>query len=365
MSWAVVGVFFLVSLLGMPLAFGLGAAGVVALAISDIDFNLLPSRMMSAVNAFPLMSIPFFILAGELMLKAGMMERLIDLANAVIGRVRGGLAHVTMIAGLGLSTVSGAAVADASALGSTLIPSLKKLYGTGFSAAVCAAAANLGPIIPPSGAMIVYAFMAGPSVSVGGMFMAGIVPGVILVICMMAMCSIIAIRRNYPLSGAAFSWRKIGAELRRSILIFMMPVVVIGGIVGRGLHCHRGFGRSGGVCTGHRLFCHAPAHAARPAGRAGPDGHHLGGGGRHDCLRVGGDLHADDRHVAPEAAAGHPGLHQRPDGVSGARGADPVRGGHVPRVECGCCVAPGLWFAVASPQACGGRVRRFTGAVGR
>ena len=232
MSWAVVGVFFLVSLLGMPLAFGLGAAGVVALAISDIDFNLLPSRMMSAVNAFPLMSIPFFILAGELMLKAGMMERLIDLANAAIGRVRGGLAHVTMIAGLGLSTVSGAAVADASALGSTLIPSLKKLYGTGFSAAVCAAAANLGPIIPPSGAMIVYAFMAGPSVSVGGLFMAGVIPGLILVVGMMAMVSVIAIRRNYPLSGDAFSLRKIGIELRRSILIFMMPVVVIGGIVG-------------------------------------------------------------------------------------------------------------------------------------
>jgi len=232
MSWAVVAVFFAVSLLGMPLAFGLGAAGVVALLISDIDFNLLPSRMMSAVNAFPLMSIPFFILAGELMLKAGMMERLIDLANAAVGRVRGGLAHVTMFAGLGLSTVSGAAVADASALGSTLIPSLKKLYGTGFSAAVCAAAANLGPIIPPSGAMIVYAFMAGPSVSVGGMFMAGVVPGVILVVSMMAMCSIIAIRRNYPLSGEAFSLRKIAIELRRSVLIFMMPVVVIGGIVG-------------------------------------------------------------------------------------------------------------------------------------
>lgn len=232
MSWAVVGVFFLVSLLGMPLAFGLGAAGVVALAISDIDFNLLPSRMMSAVNAFPLMSIPFFILAGELMLKAGMMERLIDLANAAIGRVRGGLAHVTMIAGLGLSTVSGAAVADASALGSTLIPSLKKLYGKGFSAAVCAAAANLGPIIPPSGAMIIYAFMAGPSVSVGGLFMAGIIPGLILVVGMMVLCSVIAIRRNYPLSGDAFSLRKIGVEFRRSILIFMMPVVVIGGIVG-------------------------------------------------------------------------------------------------------------------------------------
>lgn len=232
MSWAVVLVFFLVALLGMPLALGLGAAGVVALAISDVDFNLLPSRMMSAVNAFPLMSIPFFILAGELMLKAGMMERLIDLANAVVGRVRGGLAHVTMFAGLGLSTVSGAAVADASALGSTLIPSLKKHYGTGFSAAVCAAAANLGPIIPPSGAMIVYAFMAGPSVSVGGLFMSGVVPGLILVLLMMVMCSVIAVRRNFPVTGAPFSLRRIGVELRRSILIFMMPVVVIGGIVG-------------------------------------------------------------------------------------------------------------------------------------
>src|SRR3954469_2548178 len=124
--------FFAAALLGMPLAFALGFGAVVGLIVSDVDFNLLPTRMMNAVNAFPLMSIPFFILAGELMMKAGIMERLIDLANAVVGRVRGGLAHVTMLAGLGLSTVSGAAVADASALGSTLLPSLRKHYGTGF-----------------------------------------------------------------------------------------------------------------------------------------------------------------------------------------------------------------------------------------
>jgi tripartite ATP-independent transporter DctM subunit len=166
------------------------------------------------------------------MLKAGMMERIIDLANAVVGRVRGGLAHVTMLAGLGLSTVSGAAVADASALGSTLIPSLRKVYGVGFSSAVVAAAANLGPIIPPSGAMIVYAFMAGPTVSVGGMFMAGIVPGLILVTAMMVACSVIAIKRNYPLTGDSFSLGRIFHELKRSIIIFLMPVVVIGGIVG-------------------------------------------------------------------------------------------------------------------------------------
>jgi tripartite ATP-independent transporter DctM subunit len=231
-SILIICVFLGLAMLRMPLALALGSAAVAGLIASDVDFNLLPSRMMSAVNAFPLMSIPFFILAGELMLKAGMMERLIDLANAVVGRVRGGLAHVTVLAGMGLSTVSGAAVADASALGSTLLPSLSKHYGMGFSAAVCAAAANLGPIIPPSGAMIVYAFMAGPTVSVGGMFMAGIVPGVLLVIGMMLMCSYIAKKRDFPLTGEAFSFVRIGAELRRSIVIFMMPVVVIGGIVG-------------------------------------------------------------------------------------------------------------------------------------
>ena len=232
MSLLVILVFLGVAILGMPLAFALGLSAVAGLAASDVDFNLLPTRMMNAVNAFPLMSIPFFILAGELMLKAGMMDRIIDLANAVVGRVRGGLAHVTMLAGLGLSTVSGAAVADASALGSTLIPSLRKVYGVGFSSAVVSAAANLGPIIPPSGAMIVYAFMAGPTVSVGGMFMAGIVPGLILVTLMMVACSVIAIRRKYPFTGDSFSFVRIFHELKRSIIIFLMPVVVIGGIVG-------------------------------------------------------------------------------------------------------------------------------------
>jgi len=232
MSLLIIVVFLGIAVLGMPLAFALGLGAVAGLIHSDVDFSLLPTRMMNAVNAFPLMTIPFFILAGELMMKAGIMERLIDLANSVIGRVRGGLAHVTVLAGLGLSTVSGAAVADASALGSTLIPSLRKVYGVGFSSAVVAAAANLGPIIPPSGAMIVYAFMAGPTVSVGGMFMAGVVPGLILVVSMLLLVGFIARRRNYPLTGEAFSWARIGVELKRSLIIFMMPIVVIGGIVG-------------------------------------------------------------------------------------------------------------------------------------
>ena len=232
MTLIVLAVFFGLALLGMPLAFALGFSSLAALWAGGIDFNMIPQRMMHSVNSFPLMSIPFFMLAGELMIKAGIMDRLIELANAFIGRVRGGLAHVTMLSGAGLAAVSGAAVADASALSATLIPALKTYYGVGFASAIVAAASNLGPIIPPSNAMIVYAFMAGSSVSVGGLFMAGVVPGLIITIGMMSLCSYIAYRNGYPLTGDAISIRNILFQLRRSLIIFLMPVVVIGGIVG-------------------------------------------------------------------------------------------------------------------------------------
>lgn len=232
MSALIMSVFGGAALLGMPLAFALGLAALVGLYAGNIDLNMMPQRMMHAINSFPLMSIPFFTLAGELMLKAGIMDRLIEFANAFIGRVRGGLAHVTMLSGAGLASVSGAAVADASALSSTLVPTLRKSYDLGFAAAIVAAAANLGPIIPPSGAMIVYAVMAGSTVSIGGMFMAGVIPGLILTAGMMILCSIIARWRNYPLTGERISLANILRQIRRSLVIFLMPVVVIGGIVG-------------------------------------------------------------------------------------------------------------------------------------
>ena len=231
MSLAVIGCFFVLGVLGMPLAFSLGCAALLGLWLAGFDPSIMPSRMMNAVNSFPLMSIPLFMIAGELMLKGGIMDRLVDFANAFVGRVRGGLAQVSIIAGAGLASVSGAAVADASALSSTLVPSLKKQYGLGFSSGVVAAAANLGPIIPPSGAMIVYAFMAGSTVSVGGLFMAGVVPGLILFLTLMALCWFISWRRDYPRVGDGFDLRNALRETRRSAIVFMMPVVVIGGIV--------------------------------------------------------------------------------------------------------------------------------------
>lgn len=232
MSAAIVIGFMLLATLGLPIAFSMGVAALGGLWVAGVDFSMVPQRMMHAVNSFPLMSIPFFMLAGELMIKAGIVERLISLANAMVGRVRGGMAHVTMLSGAGLATVSGAAVSDASALSSILVPSLSKIYDKGFAAAIVAAAANLGPIIPPSGAMIVYAFMAGSSVSVGGMFMAGVVPGLIITVGFMALCSWIATRRGWAVTGEPFRLSFVLSELRRSVLVLAMPVLVIGGIVG-------------------------------------------------------------------------------------------------------------------------------------
>lgn len=232
MSLAVIGGFMLLALFGLPIAFAMGVAALTALWASGVDFSMVPQRMMHAVNSFPLMSIPFFMLAGELMIKAGIVERLIGLANSVVGRVRGGLAHVTMISGAGLATVSGAAVSDASALSSILVPNLSRVYDKGFATAIVAAAANLGPIIPPSSAMIVYAFMAGSSVSVGGMFMAGVVPGLIVTVGFIALCSWIATRRGWAVTGEPFRLAVVLRELRRSVIVLAMPVLVIGGIVG-------------------------------------------------------------------------------------------------------------------------------------
>jgi TRAP-type transport system large permease protein len=231
MSTIIVATFLVAALLGMPLAFALGISALVALPVSGVDSNVLPQRMLHAINAFPLMAIPLFMLAGELMVRGGLAERLIEVANAFIGRIAGGLAQVTMLAGAGLASVSGAAVADASALATVLVRELSKVYGVGFSAAIVAAAANLGPIIPPSNAMIVYAYMAGSSVSVAGLFMAGVVPGLVLTAGMMAITYIMAKWRGYPLTGEPVSAGRILRELWRSWTILLMPVIVIGGIV--------------------------------------------------------------------------------------------------------------------------------------
>jgi tripartite ATP-independent transporter DctM subunit len=220
------------AIVGMPLAFALGFASLGALVYEQFELVILPQRMLHAVDSFPLMAIPLFMLAGELMVKAGIMDRLVAFANSLVGRVHGGLANVAIISGMILAAVSGAAVACASALGSSLIPAMRKHYPDGYMSAVIASAANLGPVIPPSNAMIVYALMAGSSVSVGGLFMSGIVPGILLTFSFMGLASWLSWRRGYELTGDAFSLRNVLVQLRRSLIVLAMPIIVVGGIVG-------------------------------------------------------------------------------------------------------------------------------------
>ena len=227
----IVVVFVIFGVLGMPLAFALGLAGMAGILVGDFPMLQLAGKMVNSIDSFPLMAIPLFMLAGQLLLRGGIMERLIEWADAVVGRVKGGLGHVTVVAAMGLSSVSGTAVADATALGATLGPSLSKAYGRPFGAALVAASSCLGPIIPPSAGMIVYAILA-EDVSVGAMFIAGIVPGIFLGLAMMGLCTFYAYRRNYPVTGEAFSWRNVFYQTRRSFIVFMMPVIVIGGIIG-------------------------------------------------------------------------------------------------------------------------------------
>jgi len=225
-------VFAVFAALGMPLSFALGFASVAILYFADFELVVMAQRMLYAVDNFPLMAIPLFILAGEIMVKSEMMDRLVSFSNSLFGRVHGGLAHVTILSGMILAAVSGAAVACASALGSALVPALRKHYPEGYTSAVIASAANLGPVIPPSNAMIVYALMAGSSVSVGALFIAGIVPGILLTLGFMAIASYLSWRRRYPLTGEPLSFQNIWVQFRRAIVIVLMPIVVVGGIVG-------------------------------------------------------------------------------------------------------------------------------------
>lgn len=231
MTLTIIVTFLVLALLRMPLAFALGLASLVGLFVGDMSLAVLPQRMMHSVDSFPLMAIPLFMLAGELMVAGGVLQRLVDFANSLIGRVHGGLAHVAIVAGMVLAAVSGAAVASASALGSAMVPSMRQQYDTGYSSAVIASAANLGAIIPPSNAMIVYALMAGSTVSVGGLFMAGVVPGILLALGFMGLATFISLRRRYPLVGGALGLKHVLIQTWRALPILLMPIVVVGGIV--------------------------------------------------------------------------------------------------------------------------------------
>ena len=226
-------VFLFFLLLGLPVFFGLLAAPGLLLWLNgqERDIALLYRNVFSGMDSFPLMAIPFFMLAGELMNKGGITLRLVEFSQALMGHLRGGLAHVNVLSSMLFAGLSGSAVADVSALGSMLIPAMEKQgYTRRFAAAITAASSVIGPIIPPSGIMIIYAYVMGESVA--ALFLAGIVPGILVGVGLMAVVAVMADRYNFPVASHRYTWPERGRATLKAFFPLMTPVIILGGILG-------------------------------------------------------------------------------------------------------------------------------------
>jgi len=228
----VMALVFLASLaLGFPVAICLGMTSIVALIAADVPLSLMAQRMFTGIDSFPLMAVPFFVLAGELMNRGGTTWRLINFANVLVGRIRGGLAHSNIVASMFFGGISGSAVADASAMGTVLVPGMVQAgYDKGFSAAVTAASSTVGPIIPPSIFMVIMGVTTG--LSIGGLFAAGIIPGLLLGFSMMGLSYYMAIKRNYPRVEEPFTLHNLYVNFKAAGPALLAPLIILGGILG-------------------------------------------------------------------------------------------------------------------------------------
>lgn len=224
------GVFLLTLFLGFPVALCLGITSIGALWAQDVPMVLVAQRLFQGMNSFPLLAVPFFVLAGELMNRCGITQRLINFAYVLVGRVPGGLAHTNVVASMLFGGISGSAVADAAAIGSIMVPGMiRNGYGPGFSAALTAAASTMGPIIPPSILMVIMGVTTG--MSIGALFVAGIVPGIMLGMGMMLYSYVVAVRRNYPRDTCPLTFKRFFTEFTAAAPALMAPVIILGGIL--------------------------------------------------------------------------------------------------------------------------------------
>ncbi|MBU2958029.1 TRAP transporter large permease [Paracoccus sp. 1_MG-2023] len=218
----------LLLVIGVPVGVALGAASFAYVMLAGMPDAVVLHSMVGGVDSFPLLAVPFFILAGHLMNTGGITERLFAFARALIGWMPGGLGHVNVGASVLFAGMSGAAVADAGGLGNVEIKAMRKAgYDVDFAVGVTAASSTIGPIIPPSLPMIVYGVMA--SASIGQLFMAGLVPGMLMALSLMIMVGWCSWRRGYP-RDAGFSPRHVATSFRHAFLPLMTPALIVGGI---------------------------------------------------------------------------------------------------------------------------------------
>jgi tripartite ATP-independent transporter DctM subunit len=233
MSTAFFWIFVLLLALGMPVVFALLVGPGLSLVLDDQRpyFAALLSRLYNGIDSFPLLAVPFFILAGELMNSGGITARIVNFSQSLVGHVRGGLAQVNILSAMLFAGISGSAVADASAIGKMLVPAMEANgYRRSFAAAVTAAAAVIGPIIPPSGIMILYGFVM--NLSIGALFAAGIVPGVLMGLGLMAVTRLLASRYDLPVAAPRATWPERARAFRGAMLALLMPLILLGGMLG-------------------------------------------------------------------------------------------------------------------------------------
>jgi tripartite ATP-independent transporter DctM subunit len=229
MEWLILAVVILLTLINVPIGFGLSIAAIIFLFFKGTaSLSIVPLNLFSGASSFPLLAIPLFILAGGLMDTSGISLRLVNMANSLVGFVRGGLAMVTVVATMIQSEISGSSVADAAAIGNVVIPAMEKRgYSRTLSAAIVSNAASAAILIPPSIPMIIYAWMA--EVSVAKLFFAGFLPGFIACGAMMALCYYYARKYNLPVEQG-FSLRAVGRSTVHAFWALMIPIVIWGGI---------------------------------------------------------------------------------------------------------------------------------------
>ncbi|WP_028585545.1 TRAP transporter large permease [Desulfogranum mediterraneum] len=216
--------------INVPIALSIGAASVLAILVQgDFPLMMLAQRLFSGTNSFHLMAVPLFMFAGVLMEAGGISQRLIDLANALVGWLPGGLAAVTIVSAMFFAGISGSAAADAAAVGAILIPAMKRSgYDSDFAAAVQASGGAIGVIIPPSIPMIIFGFLTGASI--GRLFAAGLLPGLLIGLSLITVATLISLRRGYS-ATTPFSLPRLRRAFRRSLLALGAPLIILGGIL--------------------------------------------------------------------------------------------------------------------------------------
>ncbi|MGZ8259082.1 MAG: TRAP transporter large permease [Caldimonas sp.] len=231
MSAALMLVFLVTMVIGVPIAFTMLAAGLVAVLVhGSLSPIVAVQQMFAGVDSFPLMAIPFFILAAELMTGGALTEVLLRFASLLIGRVRGGLGHTNILTLTFFSGISGSALADVAGPGAMLIKMMRKAgYAPEYAAALTAATAIVGPIIPPSIIMIVYA-LTEPSVSIMGLFLAGIVPGLMITASLLIVNHVISVRRHYRSDAAKPTPRELVVSFVKALPALALPFIILGGI---------------------------------------------------------------------------------------------------------------------------------------